>query len=387
MFNPAERWLIEQLRFDRVERGAFPAALDWSAMLWAARQHGLASIFLKRCGDMPELPPTARAALEIEHYQTLVGNAPHWKALTDWLDRLDAKRIPSLVLKGAALAATVYLEEALRPMTDIDLLVQPADVERVGEIAHDLGYAPAHDRVNPSRSISTQVVWTRASPLRAALDLHWHLIDAGYYARHVPMAWFWDHTTAAHFKNKTMRVFTPTAQLLYLAAHLEMHHAGEGLLRLYDIAALMHKFGAAIAWDELVEAAEKFEWVHATRRTLRRVQALFGVSVPAAITKRLADLPDSPHERLALILARHEAHPAVFLFDGWAQAGWRAKIDFWRQALWPAEEFMAERHAARGGRALLFQRLVRLRRGVRRIPRALLAGCSMLLQQTQNEEG
>ena len=44
------------------------------------------------------------------------------------VDALEAAGIPSVLLKGPALARTVYPDPALRQSVDIDLLVRPGDV-------------------------------------------------------------------------------------------------------------------------------------------------------------------------------------------------------------------------------------------------------------------
>jgi hypothetical protein len=79
-------------------------------------------------------------------------------------------------------------------------------------------------------------------------------------------------------------------------------------------------------------------------------------------------------------LASSAAHPAAFLFDGWEQDGLRAKARYWGYSLFPAEAFMRERDPVQGRRNLAVLYLLRLGRGLYRIPRALGAGVAQLLR-------
>ena len=53
----------------------------------------------------------------------------------------ERRQIPLLFLKGAALAGWLYTDWALRPMSDIDVLVKEGDVPRLDRMLRDLGYA------------------------------------------------------------------------------------------------------------------------------------------------------------------------------------------------------------------------------------------------------
>src|SRR5262249_35556323 len=72
-------------------------------------------------------------------------------AALEYVQRLETRRllaglaglgIRPILMKGAALAYTVYPEPALRPHADIDLLVAPADRERCTAGLAALGYEP-----------------------------------------------------------------------------------------------------------------------------------------------------------------------------------------------------------------------------------------------------
>ena len=74
------------------------------------------------------LPAEVETALRQSYYLTAACNLRLFAALDQALRALAARGIEVIVLKGAALAQTVYPSVALRPMGDLDVLVRPASV-------------------------------------------------------------------------------------------------------------------------------------------------------------------------------------------------------------------------------------------------------------------
>jgi hypothetical protein len=118
-------------------RGRSP---DWTGVVSLAEEQGLAPLLdhlLRQAGIVP--PPGAG--------KTLWGLALHHRhasqartqLLGEVLDGLDRAGIPTLVLKGGALAHLVYPEPGLRPMGDLDLLVPPAALRPARDVLLRLG--------------------------------------------------------------------------------------------------------------------------------------------------------------------------------------------------------------------------------------------------------
>jgi hypothetical protein len=91
-----------------------------------------------------EVPPLTLAKLAITRKAHAQRNQKIAGQLAELLAACAGQNIQVIVLKGALLAQTVYAEAALRPMNDIDLLFQPADLPRVGQFLEGLGYMGKH---------------------------------------------------------------------------------------------------------------------------------------------------------------------------------------------------------------------------------------------------
>lgn len=77
------------------------------------------------------IPNTIREQLRKIYYQYMYHSMRLHQELQQALNILQEARIKLIVLKGAALAETVYKNIALRPMADIDLLIFKKDLSRV----------------------------------------------------------------------------------------------------------------------------------------------------------------------------------------------------------------------------------------------------------------
>jgi hypothetical protein len=120
------------------------------------------------------IPDSARRsffALASRHCQAAV-------ARESCIDRLitafAAADIPMILLKGAALAHLIYPAPELRPMVDIDILIDPAKTETAMRVAGDLGYifAPRHASKYARLMHHVPPAMTTQSGFRIFLEIH-----------------------------------------------------------------------------------------------------------------------------------------------------------------------------------------------------------------------
>lgn len=114
---------------------------DWEALPAAAERHGLAPLAFKHltAAGAP-WPAAVRRTLQAQAVRARYANAARFQALGEILRAFTAAGLRVLVLKGAALAHLVYPDPALRPMDDLDLLVEPAQAEAAHAQLAALGF-------------------------------------------------------------------------------------------------------------------------------------------------------------------------------------------------------------------------------------------------------
>jgi hypothetical protein len=122
---------------------------DWPDLVNSACDHGLGPLLhehITQCGV--RVPDEAMARLRGVRAFHRRANATRSAVTAEILTALGAAGIEALVLKGAALAQTVYPEPGLRPMRDTDLLVRNAGAPRAQEILLGLGFAVAPEQAH-----------------------------------------------------------------------------------------------------------------------------------------------------------------------------------------------------------------------------------------------
>lgn len=119
---------------------------DWRQLLSRAEHHALAPLLYKHLSqadvEYPRQTAMELRALTLRHRRA---DQIRSAALIELLTALERKHIEALVLKGAALAHIIYPRPELRPMRDVDVLVQPDRADEAQSILREIGFkAPEH---------------------------------------------------------------------------------------------------------------------------------------------------------------------------------------------------------------------------------------------------
>src|SRR5262249_21888981 len=128
----------------QLARGEFRStgSLDWTRLLAEAEGHGMtpllaASVLESNPGEVPDsIRMELAKALQFSAARNLKLSA----ALHRILDILSAEGIRAIPFKGRALAAALYGNLALRPSTDLDLLVRRPEAVRATQALVEVGY-------------------------------------------------------------------------------------------------------------------------------------------------------------------------------------------------------------------------------------------------------
>lgn len=121
--------------------------IHWQEAPELAEVNGLAPLLythLQAAGvSLPDVDKRVLQDLYLRHRQA---NQVRATVLGDILTAYDAAGIKAVVLKGAALAHLIYPQSGLRPMRDIDIMVEESCARQAQQILADLGFhAPLND--------------------------------------------------------------------------------------------------------------------------------------------------------------------------------------------------------------------------------------------------
>ncbi len=225
--NSGERALVRSaLRgFVRGERPlSVTTPVRWERLAHILRLNGLDAVFLAsvQCSDIPDRH-LEQWRLQAVYSYGRSGLSTRVTALLFSL--LDGAEIPCLVTRGIALANLVYDDASLRPMADVDLLIDRRDSSRVIDAMARRGYTAK--KVSPN-----QIVYEIEG---CKFEIHWNLIK-----RVMPLAfgpWLEKRKRFAT-KEGDIYVLPPEEELIAAISHSFLHHEIDTLLRVLDIALI-----------------------------------------------------------------------------------------------------------------------------------------------------
>ena len=260
-------------------------AVDWSSFVQTVDRHRVAPL-VQRSGWLEEAGAPADVSAAVR--ERARGEALRCLRLLelqrDTLEALAAAGVDAVVLKGTALASEAYGDATVRPLGDLDVLVDPASVPRAVRALHSIGLEwigwrapddPDREAVGPDAlerltklPLLSDVTLERAG-LR--LELHWKLFPN---RRLVPVDPGWLKAPRRIEVHGTVVPTLPlAAHWLYLMAHGSRHLWAQ-MKWLADVPAL------ALRRPELVRtgALQALEPGHrrALATGLRVAEATFG---------------------------------------------------------------------------------------------------------------
>jgi hypothetical protein len=334
---------------------------EWEQLAQLAVKEGVAPLLYQAWRGCGALPADVLSRLHQTYLLTAMSNALRFEELTRSLHALSGAGIQVIVLKGAALAVDVYADPGLRPMVDVDLLIHRGDMPQALALFQALGYAVEGAEIHAGATLTYENEIALVKPGRASVllpqittELHWSLLDSPFHQLVVDMNWFWTTAQPLDFEGEETLMLGVEAQLLHLCAHLWLHHRGEGLLWLHDIATIIHRHQATIEWGTLLSRAQDFHIVLPLQRTLPLVADAWAAPVPAATLEQLRALvPSLAEERVFRWLTAESRPPAQrFWADLWGQPDWDQRASFAMRQLFPTPAYMRQRYQTGTGWAL-----------------------------------
>ncbi|HSN74435.1 MAG TPA: nucleotidyltransferase family protein [Anaerolineae bacterium] len=222
-------------------------------------------------------------------YDTAVRNMLLYGELMRVLRILRAAGVPAIVLKGAALADTIYPSIASRPMNDIDLLIRPAHRDRARAALEAAGFPflpEPRQRFSPFDTEFTGEMKFRRGE-RHSVDLHWELTPLEWLRRLAALddEALWQE--ARPFEIGGVQAYQLSARdtLLHLCLHLSVHgYRHENGFQ--DIQRLL-EHEQPFLWERFVARARQFRLTAICYFVLDALASMPDVPIPAGVLAAL----------------------------------------------------------------------------------------------------
>lgn len=345
------------------------AGVDWHNLQQIIDAEALAPLLYQIVRSQDVVPASVEQDWRNAYYHNACRNTLLLRELADVLHKLAAAGIDVIVLKGGALAETVYGDIAARPMSDLDLLIHPLDLGMTRQILATLGYTPAGVEMQAgfTEEFRNEEIFYKRGLVDTYIDLHWRLIAPVYYQRTFPTDWLWETCLPAKISLAPAFVLGSEAQVLYLCAHLMLHHGGNSLLWLHDVAAVIAFSRGQIDWDLVLSKAKAYNLVLSVQQILLRVVDEWNAPIPTEVVEKLRALQPSGDE-VRTYTWQHQTMALRLFADLAGTKDWRQRLRIAFDTLFPTREYMQHRYHIPHPLLVPLYYPYRWLRGFRRVP-------------------
>ena len=275
--------------------------MDWDLLLEKATWHRLlclASHHLKNADLRALVPQLVLQKLQRVYYLSLARNMLFQDGLSQLLSALNKEGIPVIVLKGPALLGSVYQDISLRPMSDLDILIQPEHLDRAEAIALRQGFVYIASRY--SQELARMKVRHLANMVhvqkRIPLEIHQHIVDLDS-PYHFDLSSFWARAQHVTILGADALTFAPEDLLIYLGINFlrdRRYSSVSAVGQLCDISEVILHYGDSLNWNLIEKSAKEYGIAPTLHCVFYICEQLLGTQVPASVLARLQPLEFDP---------------------------------------------------------------------------------------------
>jgi hypothetical protein len=335
---------------ERVLKGdlSWASSEDWRPqdVVDAADEHGVAALVADALQSVTAPAAALRDALEPSVARAVARDLLVRRELARLLGAMDAAGVPALVIKGSALAYTVYQHPWERQRTDTDLIVHPGMVAAASRVLETFGYSKSN-ALTSGTLVSHQLAFERqdAHGLRHVIDLHWKIVNPQILADVAPFDELWLDRLPAPALAPTAWVPSLVDSTMLACIHRLAHHQGQDrLIWLWDLKVLTAAYGPD-DWGVLADRARRRRVAGLCLDGLLQSRERVGVALPerAEAALRQAAPGEPSHRYLEGAVHRRD----VLASDLGALPSWKDRLRLLREHAFPPPEFIRERYGVR----------------------------------------
>lgn len=256
--------------------------LNWDYIVERAELHGVASLLyynLSRIRDI-DVPEDVLKRLRNSYYHNLGVNIWFYNHIGKPIRSFDNQGIKTVVLKGAALARTVYPNIALRSFGDVDVLIDKKDLEKAKSCLEGLGYSivPGVYSVAHQQNEDLGCEWAFSNG-ELLLEIHWDLTEK-FAPFRVEIEEFWQNLHPVEFDGVHTLVLSPENLLIHLSIH-SYKHGWARLREICDVDATARHYSEVLDWECLAKRAQKYRIERPLYYSLCLSKELFDSPIPS----------------------------------------------------------------------------------------------------------
>ena len=279
--------------------------IDWNHLLSLAGRHGLMPLLFHHLNSIcPEgVPGPILGRLE-NHFNANLG---YNRFLTGELLKLlilfEDHGIPAVPFKGPVLASSIYGDLSLRQFSDLDVLINKQEFNKVKGLLLSHGYVPIYRLNNPQEAASIRLgcqFHFRQEKTGVDLEIFWEF-GPKELSFPVNLHHLWKHLERVSFFGKEIFAFSPE-DLLHILCFHGYKHGWEGLGWICDVAGLI-RIHDRMDWDLVLEEAHRLGSERILFLGLYLGKNLLEVTLPGKVCQQIKS--DTKIEMLAQKIYKH----------------------------------------------------------------------------------
>lgn len=217
--------------------------------------------------------------------------------LPEVIGAFENKGIPTVLLKGAAMAVRYYDDVGTRPMVDLDVLVPTDQSDAAIQALLDAGWLPQErtvDQLSAPYRNPHHALGFGHKVLNKNLDLHWHVSFTHLHTKYDEP--FWAAATPIQVGSVMTRVLCPTDQIIHTCFNGLTHELGNNIRWLPDVLRVLAQ-EPEIDWDRFVVQCQKLAITLPMQDVMEYLRTTWDAPVPTAVIIALAQTPVSYRTR------------------------------------------------------------------------------------------
>ena len=242
-------------------------------------------------------PPKVIQGIKSSHQQTSFQNFFLFEETKKVVEALSKKRIPAILFKGSSLSQIVYKNFALRPCSDVDMLVSKDSMGEVKKTFFESGFTFPKDLIDERFYYQNHfhiAFYKTLKNCSVNIEAHWNLMDK-YLLGATNIHEIWERKRPLQFEGIQTNGLCLEHEVIYLALHILKHGymnafiasnpahllylfnpaAENKLIWFVDIKKILETQNSSIDWPSLIETATRWGIIESIRPIFIILKTLF----------------------------------------------------------------------------------------------------------------
>jgi len=245
---------------------------DFEQMLKIADENQVALYVMENLARIQQLPVAVQNKKKNWYLVNLKRNMVQLQQTLSVLAIFKKQGIDAIPLKGALGIEMLQEDPGLYPLSDIDVLVRAADLERAKEVLMKEGYQYSADFDDEMKREHYHISMT-GDPF--VVEIHWNLAKNDFTV--YPEFW-WEDAIVTEYNGERIAQLSWEKYILYLM--FRVYASGFYPLKNFLLMVMIiEKKGSQINWDKLMSCAEHLKMRRLSRFLLMFLRDIFGIHI------------------------------------------------------------------------------------------------------------